>query len=257
MTRAEGPGYGRRAKPLGAMRVPCGMMLRFCRRVVLGSGVAVLVFSAAGGLAAQGIGNAPTVAPAPMVDQPLAPVANDTPDERPSDQHVWVPGHWRWSEGAYVWESGRWTVPPAAGAIWQGPEWQRQTNGYVLKEGNWLAGNVSAPAPAAVTSPAPAVGQVVRAAPTSPTQVVVAAPTRPAPDVVVVMAPPAPRREVVLVRPSPRHVWVPGYWSWRGGRHVWIAGHYTLPPRGYVAWVEPRWERRGGGYFFVEGSWRR
>lgn len=236
---------------MAEVRVPSGMMLRFCRRVVLSSGVAVLVFSAAGSLAAQGIGNAPTVAPAPMVDQPLAPVANDTPDERPSDQHVWVPGHWRWHEGAYVWETGRWTVPPAAGAIWQGPEWQRQANGYVLKEGNWLAGNASA------ATPAPAVGQVVRAAPSTPTQVVVAAPTRPAPDVVVVMAPPAPRREVVLVRPSPRHVWVPGYWAWRGGRHVWIAGHYTLPPRGYVAWVEPRWERRGGGYFFVEGSWRR
>ena len=69
------------------------------------------------------------------------------------------------------------------------------------------------------------------------------------------MAPPAPRVEVIPRAPSPRHVWVPGYWAWRGGRHVWIAGHYELPPRGMHTWIEPRWEHRGGSYVFIEGRW--
>jgi hypothetical protein len=73
----------------------------------------------------------------------------------------------------------------------------------------------------------------------------------------VVTAPPPPRHEVVYGRPSPYHIWVDGYWAWRGGRHVWIAGHWELPPRGYRTWISPRWERRGGSYVFIEGHWGR
>ena len=35
---------------------------------------------------------------------------------------------------------------------------------------------------------------------------------------------------MVYARPSRAHLWVPGYWSWHGGRYVWIAGHYEVPP---------------------------
>ena len=70
------------------------------------------------------------------------------------------------------------------------------------------------------------------------------------------LAPPPVRREVIVVPPSSRHVWVPGYWGWRGGRHVWVEGRWMLPPRGHAVWVEPRWERRHGHYVFVEGFWR-
>jgi hypothetical protein len=78
------------------------------------------------------------------------------------------------------------------------------------------------------------------------------------PIVEVVAAPPPPRREVIVERerPSPRHVWVAGYWAWRGGRHVWVSGHWELPPRPGMVWIAPRWEHRGGGYVFVSGRWR-
>jgi len=69
-------------------------------------------------------------------------------------------------------------------------------------------------------------------------------------------APPPMRHEVVVTRPSPQHVWVAGYWAWRGTRHEWVAGRWDLPPHGRHAWVAPRWEHRGNGYVFVEGSWR-
>lgn len=209
------------------------MKPRFCRRFPIAPGVAVLIFSAASTFAANAIPNAPTLPPAPIVEKPLTPVTNDAPDEQPSTQHVWVPGHWRWHEGAYVWEAGRWEVPPAANVAWHAPEWQHQGNGYVLREGYWA-------------EPVP-----------QPTQVVSAPATQSAAEVIAVTAPPPPpQREVIYERPSGAHVWVPGYWTWRGGRHVWIAGHWITPPRANVVWVPARWEVRGGRYFLIEGFWR-
>lgn len=290
--------------------------------------VAMLMLITSSTRAATAVPTAPTVSPAPIIDKPLTPAANDTPGEQPSTQHVWVPGHWRWHEGAYVWESGRWEIPPTAGVSWVAPQWQQQANGFVLQEGYWS--ETPPPPPQVAAAPQPP-QQIIVSAPPPPPQpeviferptpvhvwiqghwrwrdgrhvwipgrwetpprqnaiwvsarwemrgnqyvfvegfwrdtAIVSSPPPPPPVVVtqappqqvIVMAPPPqPRREVVYVRPSPRHVWIPGYWAWRGGRHVWIAGHYELPPRGYAHWREPRWERRGGNYVFFEGHWGR
>jgi len=98
---------------------------------------------------------------------------------------------------------------------------------------------------------------VVETAPPPPTPAYVEAPAPAVSGTISIqVAPPPLRREVVVVRPSPRHVWVPGYWGWRGGRHVWIDGRWMLPPRGRAVWVAPRWEHRHGNYVFIEGFWR-
>ncbi len=178
--------------------------------------------------------NAPMVAPAPLLDKPLTPATNDVPGEQPTPQHAWVPGHWRWFEGAYVWESGRWEVPPAPNLFWHEPQWQQQGNGYVLRDGFWDETPVAATR--VVSAP---VAQVA-----APQEIIVAAP------------PPPPQREVVYERPSPVHVWISGYWSWHLGRHVWVSGRWSTPPRSNVVWVGPRWEQRGGRYVFVDGYWR-
>ena len=172
------------------------------------------------------------VGPAPIVDKPMAPALADAPGAQPSPQHAWVPGHWRWLDGAYVWEAGRWELPPVAGLAWVAPQWQQQGNGYVLKEGFWQDAP-PAPAPVATATMPP------------PAQIVVAEP------------PPAPQVEVIYERPSAMHVWVGGYWGWRGGRHVWVSGHWDRPPHSNAVWIAPRWERRGGNYIFFEGHWGR
>lgn len=298
-------------------------------RCVLLAGVALAMLSA-GARAAVMIADAPMAPPAPtlppaaIVEKPLAPATNDVPDERPSEQHVWIPGHWRWQEGAYVWIIGQWEVPPVPNASWVSPQWETQGSGYVLREGYWQQNPPPPPAAAAqppteiavAQPPPPPVAERIPARPSaahvwlsgywfwqdnqfrwivghwevSPRENLgwvparwetrgdryvfvagywransVAAPavatTTPAPRVVtlpqvIVVAPPPPRHEVVHGRPSPYHVWVPGYWAWRGSRHVWIAGHWERPPRGRHAWVEPRWEHRGGSWMFVYGHWR-
>lgn len=203
----------------------------FPGRLVRAASLAAAVLLGSTGLIAASVGQAPTVPPAPIVDQPLAPAANDTPDEQPTPQHMWVPGHWRWSEGSYVWEAGRWEVPPVPNVTWIAPQWQPQGSGYVLKEGFWQEID---PAAAAAAQPNAA----------QPETISVAEP------------PPAPQREIIYERPTAAHVWIPGYWGWRDGRHIWVAGQWSTPPRAHAIWIAPRWELRSGRYVFINGFWR-
>lgn len=73
--------------------------------------------------------------------------------------------------------------------------------------------------------------------------------------VVVMQAPPQAQQEVPSPRPSRDHVWVPGYWTWRGDRYEWMAGHWEIPPRAGAVWVPPRWQPEGTSWRFYEGYW--
>jgi len=198
----------------------------------LAPGMVAAVLATSSGLAAGAVPNAPTVPPAPSVERPLDPATADLPGEQPTAQHQWVPGHWRWLDGAYVWEAGRWDLPPAPNVVWHAPEWQRQGNGYGLREGYWDE------------------------APPARTTVVTAPPPQAEPQEIVVTAPPPPpQREVIYERPSPLHVWIGGHPVWRAGRHVWISGRWSTAPRPNAVWVAPRWDHRHGRYVFIDGYW--
>ena len=214
---------------------------RFTVRATLGAifGLTIAAFATRGLAQQPAIPDAPTVPMAPVlpdnavIKEPLQPAASqEIIDERPSPQHMWIAGHWRWQDGRYTWVAGRWDLPPRTNLVWVEPRWERRGNGVVLAGGYWQEALAPVAMPA---TPAPA----------------------PVQDVVMVAAPPPPpMREYIVERPSPYHVWIGGYWSFRLGKHVWIGGHWDLPPRGNVTWVEPRWERRGAGYVFVDGYWQ-
>lgn len=226
----------------------------------LGTALGLLLI--AGGLRAadpayQQIPDAPTVPTAPslpdaaVVNQPLQPsVGQEIIEERPSYQHVWISGHYRWADSRYTWVAGRWEVPPRSNLSWVEPRWDRKGNGYVLAGGYWQEASYATPSYA--QAPAPV------ATPTTPPPSPQSYPAQPAPAPVVIInePPPPPQQEYIVEQPSPYHVWVGGYWGYRGGRRVWVGGHWDLPPRTNVVWVEPRWERRGNGYAFVEGYWQ-
>ncbi|MFT3781885.1 MAG: YXWGXW repeat-containing protein [Nibricoccus sp.] len=57
--------------------------------------------------------------------------------ERPTANHVWIPGYWTWRDGRYVWIAGRWEIPPRADATWVAPRWERESSGYRFYEGYW------------------------------------------------------------------------------------------------------------------------
>jgi hypothetical protein len=138
----------------------------------------------------------------------------------PGRGYFWIGGHHAWMTNQWVWVPGIWALPPQPGALWVEGRWDNRSR-------NWIDGYWSIPAP-----------------PPPPAQVV------------IVEAPPPPRQEVIIMRPSPLHVWIDGYWIWRGRRHEWVAGHWELPPRGRGTWVAPRWDHRGKSYVFIEGTWR-
>lgn len=66
-------------------------------------------------------------------------------------------------------------------------------------------------------------------------------------------APPPPRHEEVRIAPS-GHVWLPGYWSWDGGRHQWNEGHMERSRPGQH-WKQAQWEDRGQVHHFEPGRW--
>ena len=56
---------------------------------------------------------------------------------RPGSRHVWIAGYHRWDGRAYVWEPGRWEVPPREHAVWVAPRWEHRSGGYAFVEGRW------------------------------------------------------------------------------------------------------------------------
>ncbi len=68
--------------------------------------------------------------------------------------------------------------------------------------------------------------------------------------------PPPPVADVVTPAPVANAVWIPGYWSFDGGRYSWVAGHWEIPPMNTHTYVAAHWENQGSGYFFVPAYWR-
>ena len=148
----------------------------------------------------------------------------------PSPFHVWIAGYWGWRDGRHVWIAGRWERPPREHMVWEAPRWEVRGGRHVLVEGRWHEPGVSVAASVSL-------GPI---------------------DLVIRTGPPAPRREVIdeRSRPSREHVWIAGYWAWRGGTHVWIGGHWERPPRRGAVWEPGRYDPRNGGFVFIEGRWR-
>src|SRR5471032_430937 len=104
---------------------------------------------------------APSLPDAAIVREPLTPAASqEIIEERPSSQHVWIAGHWRWQDSRYAWIAGHWDLPPRANVVWIEPRWEKRGAGFVLAGGYWQES-------------APAVSNGV-AGPSSPMPVVVA-----------------------------------------------------------------------------------
>jgi hypothetical protein len=76
-----------------------------------------------------------------------------------------------------------------------------------------------------------------------------AVPTAPPP-------PPAYGYGAVGVAPGPGHVWVNGYYDWRGGSYAWVRGSWVRPPRSRAVWVAPAYRPYGHGYRYFAGHWR-
>ena len=56
----------------------------------------------------------------------------------PGPGYVWIAGFQEWDGSKFVWQPGRWVIPPHEHAIWMVPRWERTPAGYVFVEGWWV-----------------------------------------------------------------------------------------------------------------------
>ncbi len=56
---------------------------------------------------------------------------------RPSRGHIWIDGNWHWDGQRYVWQNGRWALPPHERAVWVPPRYERDDRGYRYMPGGW------------------------------------------------------------------------------------------------------------------------
>ncbi len=118
----------------------------------LGTGAGAALGAAAGGIAGGAIGHRQDVNASNangtygsydqqivVQNPPLAPTSApyEQVPPRPSMNAVWIPGHYNYTGSTYVWESGRWEVPPSGASSWVQPNWQPTNGGYVYVRGHW------------------------------------------------------------------------------------------------------------------------
>lgn len=67
---------------------------------------------------------------------PPAPPAEVIPPA-PSNEHVWVAGHYQWEGHAYRWEKGRYERRPRPAATYVPAHWEQRARGRAWVDGHW------------------------------------------------------------------------------------------------------------------------
>jgi hypothetical protein len=93
---------------------------------------------------AGGAANAIQLNPAntTVVSTPPPAAINEPMPASPNDGSVWIPGHYRYASGQWVWINGSWAVPPTPGAVWVQGDYDAATHRW--SEGHWNLGGSSA-----------------------------------------------------------------------------------------------------------------
>lgn len=75
----------------------------------------------------------------PQVNIRIGPPPNrvEGRPKSPGARYVWVPGYQRWDGRRYMWERGRWVLPPRSGARWAAGHWDRRQGGWAWTAGQW------------------------------------------------------------------------------------------------------------------------
>lgn len=149
-----------------------------------------------------------------------APKSETLAGDRPSKNHIWVPGEWNRDDDTWLWEDGRWMKPPYKQASWMKGHWSYDEGKWHWSPGLWV-----------VTDSRPQVDDAV--------------------------PPPEPLTEDVSEKPSDKNHWVAGHWDW-DGHWYWEAGYWTDKPHPDADWVAGHWDESGwdGEYRWIGGHWQ-
>ena len=124
------------------MNIPSNVIK--CCAPVLGLGVPALLFACL--LAPPIARSAPQLVPVRVASVNVDLIFEAPPPprheviverERPSRDHVWVPGYWIGRQRKHEWVPGHWERPPHGRTLWVEPRWEKRDRGYVFVEGFW------------------------------------------------------------------------------------------------------------------------
>ncbi len=148
---------------------------------------------------------------------PPSPIDEQMP-ERTDSLTVWVPGYWAYVpvREDFVWVSGVWRRPPPRHQ-WIHGYWKHLDEGWVYISGFWSKGELD---------------QVN----------------------FIKEAPPSAKAEDVEDPNGDDYFWIPGYWSYEGGKYEWLEGRWNTLSEDWV-FVPSHYVWRPGGYVFVPGYW--
>ena len=76
-----------------------------------------------------------------IVQQAPPPLREERRGPPPSSAHVWIGGYWSWDNRQYVWEGGRYAVPPQPDVIWVAPRYDNDPHGVRYTPGQWARQN--------------------------------------------------------------------------------------------------------------------
>jgi hypothetical protein len=65
------------------------------------------------------------------------PLQREVRTQRPSRQHVWIPGAWDWQSNDWAWVGGRWDQPASRRAYWVKARYVRQGRAWVYEPAHW------------------------------------------------------------------------------------------------------------------------
>jgi hypothetical protein len=82
-----------------------------------------------------------TATSVPVTTPPPVPVPETQPPA-PDTNSAWVPGHYTYAAGQWIWISGAWATRPNAGAVWVPGSYDPATRRWT--EGRWNLENTSA-----------------------------------------------------------------------------------------------------------------
>jgi hypothetical protein len=70
---------------------------------------------------------------------PPAPLVEEA-SPRTQPLAVWIGGYWHWTGIQYAWIPGHWEAPPPSGARWRAPRYVKTEGAYVYEPGRWWLG---------------------------------------------------------------------------------------------------------------------
>jgi hypothetical protein len=98
--------------------------------------IAVVTLAVTLGACSASVGGRPVLSVGFIVREP-PPVRVEVVTDRPSEEHIWIKGHWASNGNDYAWVPGRWVKLEGGHKEWVEGRWEHEDRGWHYIDGHW------------------------------------------------------------------------------------------------------------------------